>query len=401
VTVVDRRNHHLFQPLLYQVATAGLSAPDIAFPIRTVFRKREEVRVLLAEAVDVDLGAKRLLLADGELGYDHLLLATGTTHDYFGNDDWERYAPGLKTVEDAFRIRRRLLLAFEAAEREPSPDVRRRLMTFVIVGAGPTGVELAGAVREIAVRTLARDFRSFDPQQARVVLVDAAERILPTFSAHSSTRARALLEERQVDVRTGRRVTAIDGEGASCGDERIEAGTVFWAAGVRASPLGACLGAELDRAGRVRVEPDLSVPGHPQVFVVGDLAALETDGVPVPGTAPAAIQQGRHAAAMIRADLTGVPRRPFRFRDRGMLATIGRKAAVGRVADHETSGLFAWLLWLTVHLVQLVGFRNRLAVFFEWAWAYVTYQRSARVIIEFPGADRERDGAGSGPPAAS
>jgi NADH dehydrogenase len=384
VTVVDRRNHHLFQPLLYQVATAGLSAPDIAVPIRAVFRKRREVRVLLAEALGVDLERRTLRLEDGELAYDYLILATGATHNYFGHREWEAVAPGLKTVEDAFQIRRRLLMAFEAAEREPSPAARRSLLTFVIVGAGPTGVELAGAVREIAVKTLARDFRSFDPREARVVLVDAADRILPTFSVKSSQRAERMLKRRQVEVRTGRTVTAIEPGGVSFGDERIDARTVFWAAGVRASHLGASLGVELDKAGCVRVAPDLSVPGHPEVFVAGDLAAVEQEGFRVPGTAPAAIQQGRHAAQMIRADVTGEARRPFRFRDRGMLATIGRRAAVGRIAGLEVSGLVAWILWLTVHLIELVGFRNRAVVLFEWAWAYLTYQRSARVIIECP-----------------
>jgi len=384
VTIVDRRNHHLFQPLLYQVATAGLSAPDIAVPIRAVFRGRREVRVLMAEALGVDLDRRTLQLEDGELAYDYLILATGATHNYFGHDTWQVVAPGLKSIEDAFQIRRRLLMAFEAAEWELSPTVRRNLLTFVIVGAGPTGVELAGAVREIAVKTLARDFRSFDPREARVVLVDAADRILPTFSAKSSERAEQMLKRRVVEVWTGRTVTTIDPDGVSFGDERIDARTIFWAAGVRASQLGASLGVELDKAGCVRVAPDLSVPGHPEVFVTGDLAAVEQEGFRVPGTAPAAIQQGRHAARMIRADVTGEERRPFRFRDRGMLATIGRRAAVGRIAGLETSGLLAWILWLTVHLIGLVGFRNRLVVLFEWAWAYLTYQRSARVIIECP-----------------
>jgi NADH dehydrogenase len=384
VTLVDQRNHHLFQPLLYQVATAGLSAPDIAVPIRAVFRKRSDVRVLLAEAVGVDLACRRLELADGEVAYDYLILATGATHNYFGHETWKAHAPGLKTIEDALQIRRRLLMAFEAAERDVSPATRRNLLTFVIVGAGPTGVELAGAVREIAVETLARDFRSFDPREARVVLLDASDQILPTFSPKSSACAERLLEDRLVEVLTGRMVTAIDSNGVSFGGERIEARTVFWAAGVQASHLGARLGCELDKAGCVRVRPDLSLPLHREVFVAGDLAAVEQDGLRVPGTAAAAIQQGRHAAEMIRADITGKERQPFRFRDRGMLATIGRRAAVGRIAGLEMSGLSAWILWLTVHLIQLVGFRNRLAVLFEWAWAYLTYQRSARVIIDCP-----------------
>lgn len=386
ITIVDRRNHHLFQPLLYQVATAGLSAPDIAVPIRGVFRKSRHVRVLMAEAVGVDLEQRRLMLRDGELRYDYLLVATGATHNYFDHPEWERHAPGLKTVEDAFQIRHRMLMAFEAAERESSEPVRRRLLTFVIVGAGPTGVELAGALREIATRTLARDFRSFDPKQSRVVLVDAAERVLPTFPAKLSGEAQQLLEERQVEVRTSCMVTAIDSNGLLLGEERIDAATVFWAAGVRASPLGAALGAELDKAGCVRVQADLSLPGHPEVFVAGDLAAVEQDGARVPGMAPAAIQQGRHVAQMIRADLKGGRRTPFRFKDRGMLATIGRRAAVAQIGWIQTAGLVAWVLWLVVHVTWLIGFRNRLVVLFEWAWAYLTYQRSARVILDWPGS---------------
>ena len=338
----------------------------------------------MTEVVGVDVANRRLIVRGGYVRYDYLILAAGATHSYFGKDAWATMAPGLKTIEDATEMRRRILLAFESAEYEGSEDSRRAALTFAIVGAGPTGVELAGAVREIAVKTLARDFRSFDPTETRVVLVDAADRVLPTFSGKSSQRAERMLKGRRVEVRTGRTVTAIDPGGVSFGDERIEARTVFWAAGVRASHLGASLGVGLDKAGCVRVAPDLSVPGHPEVFVAGDLAAVEQEGFRVPGTAPAAIQQGRHAAQMIRADVTGEARRPFRFRDRGMLATIGRRAAVGRIAGLEVSGLVAWILRLTVHLIELVGFRNRAVVLFEWAWAYLTYQRSARVIIECP-----------------
>lgn len=385
VTLVDRRNHHLFQPLLYQVATAALSAPDIAEPIRKIFRRQENVTVLLAEAVRVEPRRRRLVLSDGELAYDFLILATGATHNYFGHDEWAEHAPGLKSVEDAFEIRRRVLLAFEAAERERDPARRRTLLTFVVVGAGPTGVELAGALREIAQRTLARDFRNFDPRETRVVLVDAAPRVLPTFPEKAAGKAHAMLEKLGVEVRTRCKVTDVSAEGVTVGDdERIPARTVLWAAGVTASPLAASLDAPLDRAGRVRVAPDLSVPGHPEIFVVGDLAAVEQDGEPVPGMAPAAIQEGRHAARAIQADLAGEPRRRFRYKDRGMLATVGRKAGVAVIGGIQLGGFVAWVAWLLVHVAWLIGFRNRVVVLFEWAWAYFTFQRSARVILARP-----------------
>ena len=392
VTVVDRRNHHLFQPLLYQVATAGLSAPDIAAPIRRVLRRQANATVLLAEARRIDPNRRRLVLADGELAYDFLIVATGTTHNYFGHDEWACHARGLKTIEDAFEIRRRVLLAFEAAEREGDPDRQRAHLTFAIVGAGPTGVELAGALREIAQRTLARDFRNFDPRATRVVLVDAADRVLPAFPAELSQKAQAMLEARGVEVRLGCRVMDIDSRGLSVdcaessrgGPERICADTVLWAAGVKPTPWLEDLEAPRDELGRLRVEADLSLPGHPEVFVVGDLARVDQDGGAVPGMAPPAIQEGRHAAANIRADLLGHPRRPFRYRDRGMLATVGRRAGVAWVGGFGFAGVVAWLLWLVVHIAWLIGFRNRVVVLFEWTWAYFTYQRSARVILARP-----------------
>ncbi len=381
VTVVDRRNHHLFQPLLYQVATAALAAPDVAAPIRRVLRRQANATVYLAEVARFDPERRRVELRDGALDYDYLIVAAGVENHYFGHPEWERHAPGLKSLDDAVEIRRRMLLAFEAAERETDAARRRVWLSFVVVGGGPTGVELAGAIREIAMRTLARDFRNFDPRETRVILVDAAPRLLPAFPEKLSERARRMLEARAVEVRTGVTVTAVDAGGVSLGDERVDAATVLWAAGVAPSPLAASLGAPRDRAGRVRVAPDLSLPGHPEVFVVGDLAHVEQDGGPVPGMAPPAIQMGRHAAAAIRADLAGRPRRPFRYRDRGMLATVGRRAAVASVGGIEIGGAIAWVVWLAVHIVWLIGFRNRVVVLFEWAWAYVTYQRSARVIF--------------------
>ena len=389
VTVVDRRNHHLFQPLLYQVATAGLSAPDIATPIRRILQRQANATVLLAEVRGLDPVRRRVVLDDDELSYDFLIVATGATHNYFGHDEWARHAPGLKTVEDALEIRRRVLLAFEKAERETDAERQREHLTFAIVGAGATGVELAGALREIAQHTLASDFHNFDPRATRVVLIDAVERVLPQFPEPLSRKARAMLEARGVEVRTGCRVVDVDSGGVSlqCAPsseatpERIPARTVLWAAGVKASPLAEDLDAPRDEFGRVRVQPDLSVPGRPEVFVVGDLAAVESGGRPVPATAPPAIQEGRHAAAAIVAELAGRTRLPFRYKDRGMLATVGRRAGVASICGFGFAGFVAWLLWLLVHITWLIGHRNRLVVLFEWAWAYFTYQRSARVIL--------------------
>ena len=382
VTLVDRRNHHLFSPLLYQVATAGLSAPDIATPIRSILRRQRNTTILLANVLAID-PANRVVTTDrGPLAYDALILAPGSTHSYFGHDDWAANAPGLKDVEDAFEIRRRILIAFENAEQEPDEGRRRAWLTFAIVGAGPTGVELAGALEEIAKRTLAKDFRNFDPASARVVLIDAAPRVLATFSEHLSRLAHATLEKRGVEILLNRRVTGIDAAGVAMGDVRIEARTVLWAAGVASSPLGAQLGAPLDRAGRVLVASDLSVPGHPELFVVGDLCAFMQDGEWLPGVAQPAMQEGRHAARNAQSVLRGEPTRPFRYLDKGIMATIGRAAAVARVGKFEFGGLLAWLIWVFIHVWYLIGFRNRLVVMLEWAWAYFSFARNARVIMD-------------------
>jgi NADH dehydrogenase len=380
VTVLDRRNHHLFQPLLYQVATAALSPGDIAAPIRHVLRDAPNTEVLLADVRAVRLGDRRVVLDAGELEYDDLLLATGVTHSYFGHPEWAPLAPGLKTIEDAVEIRRRLLTAFEMAEREADPERRIPWLTFAVVGGGPTGVELAGALSEIARTTLAKDFRRFSPATARVILLEGAPRVLPGYPPDLSEKARRQLARLGVDVRSGAQVTLIDEEGVVASGERIAARTVLWGAGMAASPLARTLGVPLDRAGRVRVAPDLSIPGFPDAFVVGDLAAVEQDGQPVPGVAPAAIQMGRAAAENILRDLRGEPRRPFRYRDKGSLATIGRAAAVAQIGRFHFGGLLAWLLWLFVHLMSLVGFRNRVAVLLQWGWSYLTYARGARLI---------------------
>jgi NADH dehydrogenase len=387
VTVVDRRNHHVFQPLLYQVATAALSAPDVAAPIRSILRRHAQTAVVMDEVVSLDLDARRALLAGGgAIGYDYLIVATGATHSYFGHDEWAPYAPGLKTLEDALEIRRRLLLAFERAEQETNPDRRRAYMTFVVVGGGPTGVELAGALAEIARHTLRGDFRNIDPATARVVLLEAADRVLPPYRPELSAEARRQLEDLGVEVHTNGLVTAVDEGGVCLRDERLEARTVLWAAGVAASPLGRALRAPLDRAGRVQVTRELVVPGRADVFVAGDLAAFEQDSRPVPGVAPAAMQMGRHAARNVARLARGETPQPFRYVDKGSLATIGRKAAVADFGRLRLSGLPAWLAWLGIHIFFLIGFRNRFVVMFEWAWAYLSYQRSARIILEPGGA---------------
>ena len=382
VVLLDRRNHHLFQPLLYQVATAGLSPAEIAAPIRRILRGQENVTVLLADVTAIDAERKRVLLADGEVAYDHLIVGTGVTHSYFGHDEWARFAPGLKTLDDALEIRRRALLAFERAEREPDPEKRRRWLTFVVIGGGPTGVEMAGAFAEIARDTLPRDFRRIDPRTTRVILVEAGARILPAYPEDLSDKAARQLEALGVQVRTGAAVTGIDAEGVELGNDRLAAGTVVWAAGVQASPLARTLGAPLDRAGRVKVAPDLTVPGRPEIQVIGDLAAVEYSGRPVPGVAPAAMQMGRHAGANIARMLRGEARRAFRYRDKGSLATIGRSRAVAVIGALKLWGFVAWLAWLLVHIFFLIGFRNRFVVLFTWAWAYTTHQRSARLILE-------------------
>jgi len=381
VTLIDRRNHHLFQPLLYQVATAGLSAPSIAAPLRQILRSQPNVTVLMDEARDVDLSQRRVVLDRGTLDYDVLVLATGATHAYFGHDDWEPYAPGLKTLDDAFTIRRRVLLAFEHAEREEDPAQRQAWLNFVVVGGGATGVELAGTLAEIARHTLPREFRRADPRRANVLLVEAGPRLLPAFAPELSEKARRQLEKLGVEVRLDTAVTRIDGQGVMLGDTPHAARTVLWAAGVAASPLGSRLGAPVDRAGRVLVEPDLSVPGHPEVFVIGDLASVtQPDGKPVPGVAPAAKQMGRYVAAALKARWQGKASQPFRYRDDGSLATIGRMAAVAQFGRLKLSGLLAWWVWLVAHIAFLIGFRNRLVVMLDWAWAYWTYQRHARIV---------------------
>lgn len=391
VTLIDRRNHHLFQPLLYQVATASLSPADIAAPIRHVLRSQRNAEVWLGEVEGVDLARRVVRLSDAEVDYDYLVVATGATHSYFGNDGWAPHAPGLKTVEDALEIRRRFLLAFEAAEREADGAARERQLTFVIVGAGPTGVEMAGAMAEVAYRVVPRDFRAVDTTTARIVLVEGMDRVLPTFPEELSARAERQLGDLGVEVRTGARVTHVDDGGVTLqGEERIPAANVVWAAGVAASPVGAMLGAPLDRAGRVRVEPDCSLAGHPEVFVVGDLAHFEQHGRPVTGVAPAAMQMGDHAARAIRADLEGDARPAFRYVDKGLLATIGRAAAVGQVGSFRFSGLVAWLVWAVVHIFYLIGFRNRVLVMLEWAWAWLTYQRGMRLITGEPPVELER-----------
>ncbi|MBX3275563.1 MAG: NAD(P)/FAD-dependent oxidoreductase [Sandaracinaceae bacterium] len=393
VTLVDRQNHHLFQPLLYQVATSALSAPDIAAPLRKLLRRQQNARVLMADALDLDPDARTVTLDDGELRYDYLVLATGMKNNYFGHDEWEEHAPGLKTLREALDIRARVLRAYEAAERETDRAHQRELLTFVVIGAGPTGVEMAGALAEIAHRTLARDFDGFDPvKDARVVLVEGGPRVLPSFTEESSRAARAELEELGVEVRTGTRVGSVDAYGVTLGDaERIEAGTVVWAAGLKASSLTAKLGCPLDRAGRVEVAPDCTVPGRPEVFVLGDLLALEQDGKPLPGVAQTALQSGAFAAEQIENDVLGYPRRArFVYRDKGSMATIGRARAVAEVGSASFGGFLAWMLWVFIHLVFLVDFRNRVAVLLEWAYAYVSWQRSARVIVDAPQRRRPR-----------
>ena len=388
ITLVDRGNHHLFQPLLYQVATAGLSAPNIAAPLRHILRRQKNVTVLLGEVDGIAPGEKQVRLANGKtLDYDHLLLASGATHAYFGHDDWAAHAPGLKTLDDALEIRRRILTAFERAEAEDDAAKREAWLTFAIVGGGPTGVELAGTLAEIARHTLHGEFRRVDPRKTRVLLLEAGPRVLSSFPESLSAKARTQLDKLGVEVRTGIPVAAIDGEGVQLGEERIAARTVLWAAGVAASPLARDLGVPLDRAGRVIVQPDLSVPGHPEIFIAGDLASLQFNGKPVPGVAPAAKQMGRHVAQAIRARLQGRAPAAFRYRDFGNLATIGRMAAVVDLHGFKFSGLLAWWFWLAAHVFFLIGFRNRMVVMIDWAQAYWSYQRSARIIL---GADRER-----------
>jgi NADH dehydrogenase len=388
VTLVDRANHHLFQPLLYQVATAALNPGDIAAPIRGILRRQRNVTVLLAEARRVDVERRRLELGDGALDFDGLVLAAGATHSWFGHDDWAPHAPGLKTLADALEIRARMLRAYESAEREDDEARRAAWLTFVVVGGGPTGVELAGALSEVGRDALARDFRRFDPRKVRVVLVEAVARLLPTFAPRLSEKAMEQLVRIGVETRLATRVTRVDAEGVSVEPatggrgERIAARTVLWAAGVAANPIARSLGAPLDRAGRVLVEPTLAVPGQRAIYVVGDLAAVTSEGKPVPGVAPAAVQMGRHAAANLERALLrpGEPLAPFRYRDLGSLATIGRAAAVAEIGRLRCSGRIAWLLWCFVHVMKLVDFRSRALVMLQWAWLWVTRGRGVRLI---------------------
>jgi NADH dehydrogenase len=389
VTLLDRHNYHLFQPLLYQVATGSLSPANVAAPLRNILKRQKNTEVLLAEAVNIDAASRRVILSDGTIEYDTLILATGSSHQYFGHDDWEQFAPGLKNVEDATDMRRRILLAFESAEREPDPEKIRAMLTFVIVGGGPTGVELAGALGEIAHDTLLDDFRRIDTKQARIILVEGTNHILPSYPEKLSESARKQLERLGVTVRTGAFVTDVRGDGATIkeGDhtEFVPSHTVLWAAGVQSSPLGRMLsestGTKLDKAGRVIVAPDLTVPGHPEIFVIGDLANFSHQGgKPLPGVAQPAIQEGHYTARVIQDRLRGENTPPFHYRDKGNLAVIGRFAAVADLNWLRLSGLPAWLIWIFVHLLYIVEFQSRLLIMIQWAWLYFTYDRSARLI---------------------
>jgi NADH:ubiquinone reductase (H+-translocating) len=389
VTLVDRRNHHTFQPLLYQVATAGLSPGEIAAPIRSILRARPNVEVLLEEVIGFNLIQKQVITSTKALDYDFLIIASGATHAYFGHEEWAALAPGLKTIEDALEIRRRVLLAFELAERQNTAGQKVSPLQFVVIGGGPTGVELAGTLAEIAHHAMNHEFRNIDPRQSRILLIEGGPRVLPSYSEELSHKAEAQLQRLGVEVRTSQMVTRVEPGAVCVGNERIPAAVILWAAGVAASPLGKKLGVPVDRAGRVLVQPDLSVPGHKEVFVIGDLASLNDEtGRLLPGVAPVAIQQGQWVAETIARDLENQPRRDFRYHDKGSLATIGRAAAVAQFGKFELSGYFAWLAWLFIHILFLIGFRNRLLVMIQWAWSYLTYERGARLITgsdELPG----------------
>jgi NADH:quinone reductase (non-electrogenic) len=398
ITLVDRSNHHLFQPLLYQVAMAGLSPGEIAVPIRSVLSRQENARVLLAEVTGVDLVNRRVETRESQpLDYDYLVIATGAQNSYFGHDDWAKVAPGLKDLDDAIEIRRRVLVAFEAAERETDPSVQRQHLTFVVIGGGPTGVELAGAIAELATFVLASDFRAIQSDATRVVLVEGSERVLSGFDPKLSAAAAKSLTAMGVEIRTGLRVTAIDEGGVTCGSERIAASTVLWAAGVRGSDLSQHIGLSVDRQGRALVEQDCSVKDHPEVFVIGDAAGFVPEGAEhaLPGVSPVAMQQGRFVARQIARSLQAAPRQRFRYFDKGSMATIGRSRAVAQVGKLQLSGFLAWLAWLTVHIFYLIDFRNRVVVLLDWAWAYFAYRRGSRLITG------RRLHAGSGSAAAS
>jgi len=392
VTLVDRRNHHLFQALLYQVATAGLAATDIASPIRSVLSKQANLDVRLAEVTGVDVAGRAILLGGERLPYDYLILAAGADQSYFGHDEWAPFAPGLKSLEDALEIRRRVLRAFELAEQTRDPAERQALLTFVVVGGGPTGVELAGALAELRRFTLARDFDQIDSREARIILVDRGDRVLSTFPSRLSGHAQRGLERLGVEVHTNAGVTGLSPDGVTIGEEPIPARTVVWCAGVTASSLGAALGVKLDRTGRATVQPDLSIEGHPEVFVVGDLASLtdpeDPQGRPYPGLAPVAIEQGRWAAANIARSVRGEARLPFRWKNRDMVATIGRNAAVAQIRGVQLWGLPAWSYWALVHIRRIADYRNRALVFMQWSWAYFSYHRGARLL--YGGGEAER-----------
>ncbi|MEW6218401.1 MAG: NAD(P)/FAD-dependent oxidoreductase [Thermodesulfobacteriota bacterium] len=382
VELVDRKNHHLFQPLLYQVATGGLNPADIAMPIRSILAGYQNIGVLLAEVRSFDLAARSVETSIGRLGYDYLVVACGAQHTYFAHSEWEEHAPGLKTLEQATEIRRRILTAYEKAEGEPDPAIRKKLLTFVVVGGGATGVEIAGAIGEMSRYTLVKDFRNIDPKLTRIMLVEGGPRILPAFTAEQASRATRDLESLGVQVWTSSMVTRLDAGGVEIMNERIEAGTVLWAAGIKASELGRRLGADLDASGRVLVEPDLSIKGHPEVFVAGDLANFSHQtGGPLPALAPVALQQGRFIARTIVAEQKGESRRPFRYLDKGQLATIGRSKAVLEIGRIRLSGALAWMAWLLVHIFYLTGFRNRVFVILQWAWSFLTLRRGARLIV--------------------
>lgn len=381
VTVIDRRNHHLFQPLLYQVAMAGLSPAEISTPIRTVLSGHKNTRVLLGNVHSVNLQKKTITADFADLNYDYLILACGSKHSYFGHDEWEEFAPGLKTLEQATEIRRRVLLAYELAERETDSEKQKVLQTFAVVGGGPTGVELAGALGEISRFTLSKDFSSIDPSHTRIILIEAGPRVLPSLAEELSARASRDLEKLGVTIWTNCRVTNITAKGVNIGEEFVSAHTVLWAAGVLPSSVNKTLNVPVDKQGRVVVENDLSLKSHPEVFVVGDQAHFEQDGQPLPGLAPVAIQQGRHVAKVIKNEMSGKPRPEFRYFDKGQLATIGRTSAVGQLGKVKFVGFIAWLMWLVVHIYYLIGFKNRLFVFLDWAWSYLTFGRGARLIV--------------------
>jgi NADH:ubiquinone reductase (H+-translocating) len=385
VTLIDRQNHHCFQPLLYQVATAALSPADVAWPIRHILRGQQNATVFMAEVTGVDLAAQRVQISGERIAYDYLVLATGATHSYFGQEDWAKYAPGLKTIEDATRIRRTLLIAFEQAELTSDEAERKRLLTFVVVGGGATGVEMAGAIAEVALHTLRKDFRRIDPRNSKIVLIEAGPRVLSTFPQELSDYATRALTRMGVEVRTSTRVNGCDRRGVDLDEGRLDAGTIIWAAGVVASPAAQWLSAERDRAGRVIVGPDLSLPRNPNVFVIGDTASVQHEtGKPVPGVAPAAKQMGQYVGKLIAARVAGKTMSPFRYRHAGDLATIGRRAAVVKLDHFRLTGFIGWLFWSVAHIYFLIGLRYRFVVAFTWLWDYLTFQRSARLITQVP-----------------